>query len=63
MDSELTPRKSVRIKITGEDGSTVLFFGGKQEVTVTITTEEGHSRLMFCSETDPVDDGEEAGPG
>ena len=61
MDSELAARKGVRITITGEDGSTILFFGGKQVVTVTITTEEGPWKLSFCSEADPVEDGEEEG--
>jgi hypothetical protein len=63
MDSEFAPKKGVRITITGEDGSRLLFFGGKQVVTVTITTEEGPSTLSFCSEADPVEDGEEEGTG
>lgn len=61
MDSEIAARKGVRITITGEDGSTILFFGGKQDVKVAITTEEGPSKLVFCSGADPVDDGQEEG--
>jgi hypothetical protein len=60
---EYGSKHGIRVTITGEDGTRITYFGGKQSVKITVTSMGSPVELLSSSTVDPAEDGYAERPG
>lgn len=59
---EVARDQGVKVTISSEDGPRIVFFGGKTDIQITITSGGRIAKLTFSGEVDPIDETDEEDP-